>query len=77
VSKGFKHKSISLHKADLILARAISQCGWREFRVMCEAKSEKFGREFVVINREELTSQVCSECGYKWGKLDLQPLFSL
>ncbi len=53
------------------LARAISQQGWREFRILCEAKSEKFGRDFRVINRWEPTSQVCSECGFKWGKLDL------
>lgn len=54
------------------LARAISMQGWREFRMLCEAKSEKLGREFVVISRWEPTSQVCSDCGYKWGKLDLQ-----
>jgi putative transposase len=54
------------------LSRAISQAGWREFRTMCEAKSEKFGREFVVISRWEPTSQVCSDCGYRWGKLDLK-----
>jgi putative transposase len=54
------------------LSRAISQAGWREFRTMCEAKSEKFGREFVVINRWEPTSQVCSDCGYRWGKLGLK-----
>ena len=53
------------------LARAISMQGWREFRVLCEAKSEKLGREFVVISRWEPTSQICSDCGYKWGKLDL------
>jgi len=53
------------------LSRAISSAGWREFRTMCESKSEKFGREFVVIGRWEPTSQVCSDCGYRWGKLDL------
>jgi putative transposase len=53
------------------LARAISQQGWYEFRALCEAKSEKFGREFRVISRWEPTSQVCSDCGFKWGKLDL------
>jgi putative transposase len=53
------------------LSRAISQAGWREFRTMCEAKSNKFGREFVVISRWEPTSQICSDCGYRWGKLDL------
>lgn len=54
------------------LSRAISSAGWREFRTMCEAKSEKFGREFVVISRWEPTSQKCSDCGYRWGKLDLK-----
>lgn len=39
--------------------------------IMCEAKSNKFGREFVVINRWQPTSQICSDCGYRWGKLDL------
>jgi len=53
------------------LARAISLQGWREFRVLCEAKSEKLGRDFRVINRWEPTSQTCSCCGYRWGKIDL------
>jgi putative transposase len=53
------------------LARVISQQGWYEFRALCEAKSEKFGREFRVISRWEPTSQVCAGCGFKWGKLDL------
>jgi putative transposase len=54
------------------LSRAISQVGWREFRTMCEAKSDKFGRKFTVISRWEPTSQICSDCGYRWGKLDLK-----
>lgn len=53
------------------LSRAISQAGWREFRSMCEAKSNKYNRDFRVISRWEPTSQVCSECGYRWGKIDL------
>ncbi|MBD0262225.1 MAG: transposase [Tolypothrix sp. Co-bin9] len=53
------------------LARVISLQGWREFRVLCEAKSEKLSRTFHTINRWEPTSQVCSDCGFKWGKLDL------
>ena len=63
------------------LSRAISQQGWREFRTLCEAKSEKFGREFKVISRWEPTSQVCSDCGFKWGKIrfvySLSALFEL
>ncbi|MGJ5672701.1 MAG: zinc ribbon domain-containing protein [Nostochopsis sp.] len=46
--------------------------GWREFRTLCEGKSEKLNRDFHVISRWEPTSQICSECGYKWGKLDLK-----
>ena len=53
------------------LARAISQQGWYEFRVLCEAKSDKLGRDFRVISRWEPTSQVCADCGFKWGKIDL------
>lgn len=53
------------------LSRAISQQGWREFRVLVEAKSEKYGRRFVAISRWEPTTQTCSDCGYKWGKIDL------
>jgi putative transposase len=52
---------------DRCLSRAISQAGWREFRTMCEAKSDKFSREFVVISRWEPTSQICSDCGVSVG----------
>jgi len=54
------------------LSRVISLQGWREFRVLVEAKSEKFGRQFTVISRWEPTSQICSDCGFRWGKLDLK-----
>ncbi len=54
------------------LALSISLQGWREFRVLCEAKSEKLGRTFHAINRWEPTSQICSDCGFRWGKLDLK-----
>lgn len=53
------------------LSRAISQQGWGEFRALCEGKCGKYGREFKVISRWEPTSQVCSDCGFKWGKIDL------
>jgi putative transposase len=53
------------------LSRAISQQGWREFRILCESKSEKFDRNFQVISRWEPTSQICSDCGFRWGKIDL------
>ena len=53
------------------LSRAISQQGWGEFRTLCEGKSEKYGRAFKVINRWEPTSQTCSDCGFRWGKISL------
>ncbi|NES01821.1 MAG: IS200/IS605 family element transposase accessory protein TnpB [Okeania sp. SIO2F4] len=54
------------------LSRAIYDLGWRTFRTFLEGKAEKYGRDFRVISRWEPTSQVCSNCGFKGGKLDLQ-----
>lgn len=53
------------------LARAIAQQGWGMFRSMCEAKGNKYCRDVRIINRWQPTSQICADCGYKWGKLDL------
>lgn len=54
------------------LARAISQQGWREFRTMLESKTAQYvSRAVSIISRWEPTSQTCSECGFRWGKLDL------
>lgn len=54
------------------LSRAISRAGWRQVRTMCEAKANMINdREVRVISRWEPTSQICSDCGYRWGKIDL------
>jgi putative transposase len=54
------------------LSRAISRAGWRQIRTMCEAKANMINdREVRIISRWEPTSQLCSDCGYRWGKLDL------
>jgi putative transposase len=53
------------------LARAISDLGWRQFRSLLAAKADKYGREVRVIDRWEPTSQRCSCCGFRGGKLDL------
>ena len=54
------------------LSRAISRAGWRQIRTMCEAKANMINdREVRTISRWEPTSQKCSDCGYRWGKLDL------
>lgn len=47
------------------LAKAISDLGWRQFRIMLEAKAEMYGRDVAVISRWEPTSQTCSCCGEK------------
>lgn len=52
------------------LSRAISQQGWGEFRTLCEGKAEKYDRQFNVISRWEPTSQTCSDCGFRWGKIE-------
>jgi putative transposase len=66
----------NLHVSGMVknrkLARAISEQGWGMFRTMCEAKANMIeGREVRVISRWEPTSQTCSDCGFRWGKVDL------
>ena len=53
------------------LSRAISDLGWRAFREMLTAKAGMYGRDINIVSRWEPTSQVCSCCGEKGGKLDL------
>ncbi|MDJ0716144.1 MAG: RNA-guided endonuclease TnpB family protein [Prochloraceae cyanobacterium] len=53
------------------LSRAISDAGWYSFRSILDAKCEKYGRDFVVIDRWEATSQKCSACGKHGGKKEL------
>ncbi|CUR30395.1 transposase (fragment) [Planktothrix tepida PCC 9214] len=53
------------------LARAISDLGWQYFRTMLEAKSVMYGRDFRVIDRWIPTSQICSCCGFRGGKKEL------
>ncbi|HEY1004852.1 MAG TPA: RNA-guided endonuclease TnpB family protein [Streptosporangiaceae bacterium] len=75
-----------VHKADLIviedlavnnmvrnrhLARAISGCGWGEFRRQLEYKCERYGRHLVVIDRWYPSSKTCSACGHLLADLSL------
>ncbi|PZO19409.1 MAG: transposase [Leptolyngbya foveolarum] len=58
--------------ANRCLSRAISQQGWSLFRSMCEAKVKTYKNRIVsIISRWEPTSQTCSDCGFRWGKVDL------
>jgi len=53
------------------LARAISDCGWGEFRRQLAYKCQRFGRELVVIDRWYPSSKTCSACGYRRAELTL------
>ena len=54
------------------LSRAIRRAGWRQMRTLCEGKAHLIhNRDVRTISRWEPTSQVCSCCGYRWGKLEL------
>jgi len=53
------------------LARAISACGWGEFRRQLEYKCERSGRELVVIDRWYPSSKTCSACGHLLASLSL------
>ena len=53
------------------LARAISDCGWGEFRRQLEYKCERARHELVVIDRWYPSSKTCSACGYLLARLSL------
>jgi putative transposase len=53
------------------LARAISDCGWGEFRRQLEYKCERYGRDLVVIDRWYPSSRTCSACGHLLAALSL------
>ena len=53
------------------LAKAISDCGWGEFRRQLARKCERAGRDLIVINRWYPSSKTCSECGHLLAELSL------
>ncbi len=53
------------------LARAISDCGWGEFRRQLEYKTARAGRRLVVIDRWYPSSKTCSACGHRLAALSL------
>jgi len=53
------------------LARAISGCGWGEFRRQLAHKCERYGRRLVVIDRWYPSSKTCPACGYLPAELGL------
>jgi putative transposase len=53
------------------VARAISDCGWGEFRRQLAYKCQRYGRRLVVIDRWYPSSKTCSACGYLLADLSL------
>jgi putative transposase len=53
------------------LARAISDCGWGEFRRQLAYKCQRYGRDLVVIDRWYPSSKTCSACGHLLAELSL------
>ena len=53
------------------LARAISDCGWGEFRRQLEYKAARAGRRLIVTGRFYPSSKTCSECGHLLTELSL------
>ena len=54
------------------LSRAISKTRLENIQNIFRTDlRKKYGRDFRVISRWEPTSQICSCCGFKGGKLDL------
>ena len=53
------------------LARAISDCGWGEFRRQLDYKCQRYGRHLVVIDRWYPSSKTCSACGHRLADLSL------
>ncbi|GLY81150.1 RNA-guided endonuclease InsQ/TnpB family protein [Actinoallomurus iriomotensis] len=53
------------------LAKAISDCGWGEFRRQLEFKTAKYGRRLIVIDRWYPSSKICSACGHLLAELSL------
>jgi putative transposase len=53
------------------LAKAISDCGWGEFRRQLEYKAAMYGRRLIVIDRWYPSSKTCSACGHRLAELSL------
>jgi putative transposase len=53
------------------LARAISGCGWGEFRRQLAYKCQRYDRRLVVIDRWYPSSKTCSACGHLLADLNL------
>ena len=53
------------------LAKAISDCGWGEFRRQLQYKTARAGRQLIVTGRFYPSSKTCSACGHLLAELPL------
>lgn len=54
------------------LSRMIGRQGWNTFINKLDSKCIETGRLMYTIGQYIPTSQICSSCSFKWGKLDLK-----
>jgi putative transposase len=54
------------------LARAISDCGWGEFRRQLQYKCQRAGRRLIVTGRWYPSTKTCSACGFRLAELPLK-----
>ena len=48
------------------LAGGIQDVSWSAFRRMLEYKSVWYGKQVIIIPRFFPSSQICSQCGFRW-----------
>nr|DAU29295.1 MAG TPA: endonuclease [Caudoviricetes sp.] len=53
------------------IRRNIGKVSWYKFRMFLEYKAKWYNKEVIIIDRYFPSSQICSCCGYKSGKKEL------
>ncbi|EPZ0499394.1 TPA: RNA-guided endonuclease TnpB family protein [Listeria monocytogenes] len=53
------------------LAKSISDVSWSSFVTKLQYKANWYRREIIQIDKQFPSSQICSECGHKYGKKPL------
>ena len=60
-----------IQKSNKSLSRLISQQGWSLFITKLINKATECNRIIYKVDTYYPSSQLCSNCGYKWGRLNL------
>lgn len=53
------------------LAKSIADAAWNDFVIMLEYKAKWYGRRLIKVCRWLPSTQLCSNCGYRSGKKEL------